>query len=73
MFRHFWLKFQSLERLFSTCQVLGFDVNDTRMVFDDKHTFECLKDHFTLTTLSPQEEEKFKQFRVFFSEVLKQI
>lgn len=61
MFKRFWLKLQALERLYTTCRTLGYDTTDTRLLFDDKHTFDLLKDFFTLSCLSPEEQEKFKQ------------
>uniref|UniRef100_A0AC35GIG3 Uncharacterized protein n=1 Tax=Panagrolaimus sp. PS1159 TaxID=55785 RepID=A0AC35GIG3_9BILA len=61
MFKKFWMQFQCIERIYRSTMIFGYDCNDTRMLMDDKHVCDCLNDCFTLSDLSADEKEKYKQ------------
>jgi len=64
MFKHFWINFQQVERLFTTCQVRGYDVNDTAVFLDNKNILDMVKGDFSMCIMTDEERQRFYEMNL---------
>ena len=64
MFKHFWINFQQVERLFTTCQIRGYDVNDTMIFLDNKYMFDMAQADFTICNMTDEERKRFCEMNI---------
>ena len=64
MFKHFWMNFQQFERLFTTCQIRGYDTNDTTIFLDNKYIHDMATATFTMCTMTDEERKRYYELNM---------
>ncbi|KAE9550988.1 hypothetical protein FO519_005803 [Halicephalobus sp. NKZ332] len=64
MFKHFWINFQQIERLFITCQIRGYDINDTVVFLDKENMIDMAASTFTMCPMSEEEKKRYYELNV---------
>lgn len=61
MFKHFWINFIQIERLYTTCQIRGHNLNDNLIFLDNNFLIDYTAPSFTVQSLTPEERKRFAE------------
>uniref|UniRef100_A0AC34RPK3 NR LBD domain-containing protein n=1 Tax=Panagrolaimus sp. JU765 TaxID=591449 RepID=A0AC34RPK3_9BILA len=59
MYKHFWFNFIQLERIYTTCQVRGHNLNDTLLFLDNNFLVDFTAPSFSVEKMNPEEKRRF--------------